>query len=175
MSATPSDGQVFDLLGTAASTRLRAAAGRDGEEFDLSGVASGRTRPLAVRDGFVFSYLGDRSDRVRNVVHRGGALFDLLGPWRSTRAFGAKRDGVLFDLLGPWRSTRTRVTNRREATTFFIGGGGPAPVPTNYLLAAVDTGVGRRYWSSLTLDFASAPAPVGAWVTSSLTILGEWT
>ena len=101
-------------------------------------------------------------------------LFDLLGPWRSTRVFGARRDGVVFDLLGPWRSTRSRIA-RRDATTFFIGGGGgPTPIPTHYILAAVDTGAGRRYWSSLTLDFASAPSPVGAWVPTSLTILGDF-
>lgn len=175
MSATPSDGQTFDLLGTAASTRLRVAAGRDGEDFDLSGVASGRVRSTVGRDSFVFSYLGDRSTRLREVVERDGEFFDLLGPWRSTRAFGAKRDGEAFDLLGPWRSTRFRGAYPREGAAFFIGGGGPTPTPTTYLLAAVDTGVGRRYWTSLTLDFASAPTPVGAWDTASLTILGEWT
>ena len=150
---TAVDGEVFDLLGTGAGTRVRTVVERDGDVFNWMGVRSGRTRTPISRGGFEFSYLGTRSLRLRSVIRRDGETFDFLGPWRSNRTLGTRRNG----------------------TTFFIGGGGPAPTPTTYLLAAVDTGVGRRYWSSLTLDFASAPMPVGSWISASLTILGEWT
>lgn len=42
-----------------------------------------------------------------------------------------------------------------------------------YMLAAYDNS-GRRYWLSFTIDFASAPAPVGAWNVSTLTQISEW-
>jgi len=48
---------------------------------------------------------------------------------------------------------------------------GAGPVVTNYVLGAVDSGVGRRYWLSSTVDFSSAPAPVGSWDVGSLTII----
>lgn len=41
----------------------------------------------------------------------------------------------------------------------------------SYLLAAYDA-AGRQYWVSPTVDFASAPAPVGAWIVATLTITG---
>lgn len=47
---------------------------------------------------------------------------------------------------------------------------GSPVVVTSYLLGAYDAS-GRRYWVSATYDFASAPAPVGAWITSTLTIM----
>jgi len=40
-----------------------------------------------------------------------------------------------------------------------------------YVLGATDTGAGRRYWQSSTIDFASAPTPVGAWDFTSLVLL----
>lgn len=53
--------------------------------------------------------------------------------------------------------------------------GGSAPVvTTTYALAAYDA-TSRRYWTSTTIDFASAPPPVGAYQTSTLTVLSSWT
>jgi hypothetical protein len=54
-----------------------------------------------------------------------------------------------------------------------FGSNAPA-VTTTYGLAAYDS-ASRRYWSSTTIDFASAPAPVGAWQTATLTVLSSWT
>ena len=47
---------------------------------------------------------------------------------------------------------------------------GSPVVVTSYLLGAYDAS-GRRYWVSATYDFASAPAPVGAWNVATLTIM----
>lgn len=53
--------------------------------------------------------------------------------------------------------------------------GSNAPVVTTiYGLAAYDS-TSRRYWSSTTIDFASAPTPVGAWQTTTLTVISSWT
>lgn len=49
-----------------------------------------------------------------------------------------------------------------------------AVVVTYYALAAYDSS-SRRYWTSTTIDFASAPAPVGSWNTATLTVLSSWT
>jgi hypothetical protein len=69
-------------------------------------------------------------------------------------------DGGNTSLLGPFRTNNTPLG---------IGGN-----ITNYVLGAVDTAVGRRSWISTTVDFASAPAPIGSWDVGSLTILAEY-
>ena len=47
-------------------------------------------------------------------------------------------------------------------------------MPIFYRLAAIDTGVGRRYWVSQSVDFTDAPIPSGSWDTASLTIMSSW-
>lgn len=149
----------------------------DGEVFDLLGSStSARSVVPSTRDGTTFSFYPVSSERVINTPRRDGYTFDLVGSTQSSsRAFGAKREGTLFNLADFSFDTRFAIGAKREGQTFFTPGGGPSPVTTYYGLAAVDTGVGRRYWSSLTVDFASAPTPVGTWVPASLTILSEWT
>jgi len=48
------------------------------------------------------------------------------------------------------------------------------PVVTYYSLAAYDS-ASRQYWTSTTVDFTSAPTPVGSWLSPTLTVLTSWT
>lgn len=107
-----------------------------------------------------------------------GYLFDVAGVWDdATRRRGNTtrlRDSYTYT-IDWYDGTRRRIGSPRLRDGF-LGpvGGGPAPVTTYYRLAAVDTGVGRRVWTSTSIDFASAPPPDLAWLTATLTVLSSW-
>lgn len=101
----------------------------------------------------------------------GNALFSVfpLDDGASARA-GIARGGDEYAWPDLYPSSTTRIGIGKDGNLYPPATGGPV-VPLTYGLAAVDTGVGRRYWQSPTVNFASAPSPIGAWVTPSLTIL----
>lgn len=110
-----------------------------------------------------------------------GDYFDLF----SEAGFGTRKQAVTPRSGGAtwFPLPEVRSASRFAGVTYpdrlgdaFFQGGGSTPVPVThyYELAAVDSGVGRRSWNSTTLDFASAPSPVGSWDTGTLTVLSSW-
>lgn len=100
----------------------------------------------------------------------GAALFSAfpLGSGASVRVGVAKGgDGYAWPDLYPSQNIRTGVP---KDGNLYPPASGAAPSVT-YGLGAVDTGVGRRYWQSPTVSFASAPTPVGTWDTASLRVM----
>lgn len=79
--------------------------------------------------------------------------------------------GYIIPIPAPLFATPTTYS----ATVVGEGGASPpTPTTTYYSLAAYDS-TSRRYWTSTTIDFASAPVPVGAWNVGTLTVLASWT
>jgi hypothetical protein len=73
-----------------------------------------------------------------------------------------------------FNSTKDWTVGYRNLSGNLISESVTPVVVTNYRLAAVDTGVGRRVWDSVSIDFSQAPSPVGSWNVNTLTILYSW-
>jgi len=87
----------------------------------------------------------------------------------SAASIGVPKDANYLPKINIYPSTSIRLGRVKNGEQY-----PPAPPPgvtVIYGLTAVDTAVGRRYWESTTVDFASAPAPVGSWVLESLTVM----
>ncbi len=100
----------------------------------------------------------------------GNELFNVFpSASGSSASSGIAKDANYLPRLNIYPSTYVRTGRIKNANLY-----PPAPPPgvtVIYGLTAVDTSVGRRYWESTTVDFASAPLPVGSWIIGSLTIM----
>jgi hypothetical protein len=104
-------------------------------------------------------------------AENGNALFSAFPLAESPPIrVGIAKDGDEYAWPDLYASDAIRIGRPQDGNEYPPATGGP-PVAVTYGLAAVDTGSGRQYWQSPTVSFVFAPVPVGAWVTSSLSIM----
>ena len=101
-----------------------------------------------------------------------GFVFDLSPSGGSGKTY-KNEDANLQDLTLNYHTLGKRYLYQ-EGFDLFPTGSPTPPVTVYYYLAAIDTGIGRRYWTSFTVDFVSAPSPVGVWDLGSLTVMSSW-
>lgn len=83
----------------------------------------------------------------------------------------APSPSTLFAPLAATTSSHNAEIAVSPISAFFPLGASVDPCGLEtFQLAAYDAS-GRRYWTSMTYSFASAPIPVGAWNVSTLTIM----
>lgn len=86
----------------------------------------------------------------------------------SVRSSIPKNANELYE-LNIYPSNAIRIGRAKDGNLFPVAP--PPGVTIIYGLTAVDTAVGRRYWESTTVDFSSAPPPIGSYILPTLTIM----